>query len=269
MKISKEKAFSIMESLFFMSAEPRGLSELASVFQNQISSEELGRLVQEFQDSYNRPDRGIRLEKVKKGWQFRTKAENKTWLLKLKPQNIFRLSKPALEALSIIAFEQPCPKASVDETRGVDSSHLLRTLMEREMICPAGKSDLPGRPLLYKTTGKFLETFGFDSLKDLPSEKEIEELVSPGDKPVETGLPAVSSSFSSSSDLNIPYKQDEEESRKIKDQLRNLPSSVDFLTKKEALSEESEQGQEAKEDEEAEEFEEAEQGQEAEKAEEK
>ena len=234
MKISKEKAFSIMESLFFMSAEPRSLPELASVFQDQIPSEELSRLVQEFQDSYNRPDRGMRLEKVKKAWQLRTKPENKAWLLKLKPQNVFRLSKPALEALSIIAFEQPCPKASVDETRGVDSSHLLKTLMEREMICPAGKSDLPGRPLLYKTTGKFLETFGFNSLKDLPSEKEIEELVSPGDKAVEPGLPAVSASFPPSGGLNIPYKKDEEENKKIKGRLKNLPSSVDFLTEKES-----------------------------------
>ena len=236
MKISKERAFSIMESLFFMSAEPKGLADLSAVFQDQLSSKELNDLIKEFQNSYNRGERGLTLEKVKKGWQFRTKLENKPWIVKLKPAPVFRLSKPALEALSVIAFEQPCPKSCVDEIRGVDSGHLLRTLLEKEMIHGAGKSDLPGRPLLYKTTGKFLETFGFESLKDLPSDKEIEELA-PKSGAEEGDLPSVSASFEGSN-VNIPYQKDEEESQKIKEKLKSLPASAVFLKKEDPDDEE-------------------------------
>ena len=77
----------------------------------------------------------------------------------------FRLSGPSLEALSIIAYSQPCPKQEIDQVRGVDSGHLLRTLMEKELVVFAGKSDLPGKPSLYKTSQKFLEVFGFNKFK--------------------------------------------------------------------------------------------------------
>ncbi len=231
MKISKEKAFSVMESLLFMSHEPRSFSDFQNVFEGKISSEELKSLIEEFKDSYNREERGLQLEKINKGWQLRTKVENKDYLLKIKPQNTFRLSRPSLEALAIIAFEQPCSKIKIDEIRGVDSGHLLKTLIEKELICPAGKSDFPGKPLLYKTSRKFLETFGFESLKDLPSQEEIEELFR-DKKPIEKeeDLQSVSKGFFQT-DIKIPYKEDEKENKKIKNTLKSLPSTVEFLEK--------------------------------------
>ena len=229
MNISKEKLFSIMESLFFMSAEPRSFSELENIFKEEISAEELKTLLEEFKRSYEQKIRGLCLEKTKKGWLFKTKAENKKHLLKAKPQNIFRLSRPSLETLSIIAFEQPCTKMQIEEIRGVESAHLLRTLMEKGLICLSGKSDLPGKPSTYKTTPKFLEVFGFESLKNLPSLQEIEELL-PADTKKEEGkdLKSVSEIFSQSN-MKHSIEEDERENQKIKENLKELKSRVDFV----------------------------------------
>ncbi|MCY4320784.1 MAG: SMC-Scp complex subunit ScpB, partial [Bdellovibrionaceae bacterium] len=177
MVLSKEKVFSIMESLLFMSPEPRPFSDFLTLFKDQFSSKEIKELLSEFKEEYNKkPSSGLIVEKVASGWQMRTKIENKEYLLKIKPPNVFRLSRPSLEVLAIIAFEQPCTKLKVDEIRGVDSGHLLRTLIEKELICLSGKSDLPGKPSLYRTSQKFLQVFGLDNLKDLPSQDEIKEL---------------------------------------------------------------------------------------------
>jgi len=228
MKISKEKAFSVMESFLFMSPEPRSFSDFETLFEGEIPSQELKTLMDEFQDIYSKKDRGIHLEKVNKKWQLRTKMENKNYLLKIKPKNIFRLSRPSLEALAIIAFEQPCTKMEIDEIRGKESGHLLRTLIEKGLICLSGKSDLPGKPSLYKTSNKFLETFGLNSLKDLPSQKEIEELLS--DTKNKNDLYSVSKEFSQTG-VSIPYQQDEQENKKIKDNLKSFPTTVEFLEK--------------------------------------
>ena len=230
MKISKEKAFSIMESFLFMSPEPRLFSDFETLFEGEIPSQELKTLMDEFQDIYNKKDRGISLEKVNKKWQLRTKPENKDYLLKIKPKNTFRLSRPSLEVLAIIAFEQPCTKMEIDEIRGTESGHLLRTLIEKELICLSGKSDLPGKPSLYKTSSKFLETFGMDSLKDLPSQKEIEELLSDTKDKNKNDLYSVSKDFTQEN-IPIPYQQDEQENKKIKDNLKSFPTTVEFLEK--------------------------------------
>ena len=177
MSLSKEKVFSIMESLLFMSPEPRPLSDFETLFKGLLSSKEIQQFLLDLQKSYEQENRGMILKKVYKGWQLRTKTENKEYLLKLKTPKLFRLSKPSLEVLAIIAFEQPCAKMQVDEIRGVDSGHLLRNLLDKELICMAGQSDLPGKPFLYKTSQKFLEIFGLKHLKDLPSITELEELV--------------------------------------------------------------------------------------------
>ena len=230
MKISKDKAFSIMESLLFMSPEPRAFSDFENLFEGEISSQELKELLEEFKTSYNEKSRGLYLEKVSKGWQLRTKIENKDYLLRVKPKSIFRLSRPSLEALSIIAFEQPCTKMEVDEIRGVESGHLLRTLIEKNLICLSGKSDLPGKPSLYKTSSKFLEIFGLESLKDLPSPEEIEELLTSAKEKNKGDLQSVSEELTPTN-IQIPHQKDEQENKKIKDSLKSLPSTVKFLEK--------------------------------------
>ena len=228
MSLSKERVFSIMESLLFMSPEPRSFSDFLAVFKNEFSVKEIEELLREFEGSYSsKTERGLVVEKVAKGWQMRTKRENKEHLLKIKPPSVFRLSRPSLEVLAIIAFEQPCAKMQVDEIRGVDSGHLLRSLIEKELIYLSGKSDLPGKPSLYKTSQKFLQVFGLNSLKDLPSQEEIKELLT--DIKSEENLQSVSKGLISNEDSSKDYRRDEKENKRIKDVIKSLPSSVQFL----------------------------------------
>ena len=243
MSLSKEKVFSIMESLLFMSPEPRPFSDFMTLFKTDFSSQQIEEFLNEFQKEYNqKPERGLVVEKVSKGWQMRTKKENKEHLLKIKPPGIFRLSRPSLEVLAIIAFEQPCPKMKVDEIRGVDSGHLLRNLIEKELIYLSGKSELPGKPSLYKTSQKFLQIFGLDSLKDLPSQEEIQELLS--DVKTEESLESVSQGLVSDEKSNHNYEEDEKENKRIKDVIKSLPSSVQFL-QEEKTKEKSEENKPA------------------------
>ena len=228
MNISKEKVFSVMESLFFISSEPRPFSDLENLFKGELSTDELKKLLEEFKMSYSQADRGLLLEKTKKGWLLKTKTENKKYLLKIKPKSVFRLSRPSLEVLSIIAFEQPCTKMQIDEIRGVESSHLLRTLLDKGLICLSGKSDLPGKPSTYKTTNQFLEIFGFESLKELPSQQEIEELLPSTKTENNKNLKSISKIFSQTNIANS-LEEDERENQKIKTNLKKLPSTVDFL----------------------------------------
>ena len=230
MSLSKDKVFSIMESLLFMSPDPRPLSDFETLLKGLLSSKEIKEYLLELQSSYEQENRGMILKKVSKGWQLRTKTENKEYLLKLKPPKAFRLSKPSLEVLSIVAFEQPCAKMKVDEIRGVDSGHLLRNLLDKELICMAGQSDLPGKPFLYKTSQKFLEIFGLKHLKDLPSIKELEELF-------ETKEPLASKKSLETLSTDLPpakgpsYLEDEKENKKIKEVLKSFSLNVDFLEK--------------------------------------
>ena len=217
-----------MESLFFMSPEPRPFSDLENLFKGELSTDELKKLLAEFKSSYDQAHRGFSLEKTKKGWQFKTKIENKNYLLKIKPKPVFRLSRPSLEVLSIIAFEQPCTKMQIDEIRGVESSHLLRTLMNKELICPSGKSDLPGKPSTYKTSPQFLEIFGFESLKDLPSQQEIEDLMPNSKQENKENLKSVSEIFNQTKGANS-LEEDERENQEIRANLKKLPITVDFL----------------------------------------
>ena len=119
---------------------------------------------------------GLRLVEVGDGWQLRTDARMAPWVASIRGGKPFRLSKPALEALSVVAFRQPVTKGAVDDIRGVDSGGVLRMLLERGLVRMLGRSDEPGRPLTYGTTSAFLELFGMRSLADLPTLKDLRQL---------------------------------------------------------------------------------------------
>ncbi len=119
---------------------------------------------------------GLRLVEVGDGWQLRTDARMAPWVASIRGGKPFRLSKPALEALSVVAFRQPVTKGAVDDIRGVDSGGVLRMLLERGLVRMLGRSDEPGRPLTYGTTPAFLELFGMRSLADLPTLKDLRQL---------------------------------------------------------------------------------------------
>ena len=224
--MKKPCLFSILESVFFFSPQPVSLSQLEALFDNKLKTGELKKVLKEFQEDCKKSSRGVYLETVGKAYQLRTKIENREYLSKMIKKRSFRLSQPALEVLTAIAYNQPCVKQQIDEIRGTDSGHLFRTLMEGGLICFAGKSNRPGKPSLYKTTNKFLEIFGFNSLEDLPSEEEIKKLLPPKpavsleNEPVMDAFP---------SPTIQPFTEDEKEHQEIGEALKSIPTTVKFL----------------------------------------
>jgi segregation and condensation protein B len=111
------------------------------------------------------------------GFQLRTLPELAPWLQKLRPQPPLRMSRPALETLAIVAYKQPVTRAELEHVRGVDVGAVMASLLERRLVRIAGHREVPGRPMLYATTRRFLEVFGLASLSDLPTLREIDELL--------------------------------------------------------------------------------------------
>jgi segregation and condensation protein B len=128
------------------------------------------------QATYRRPGSGIRLVEVAKGWQLRTDIYAARYVASLRGEQPFKLSRAALETLSIVSYRQPVTRSEVEDLRGVDPGGILRMLSERGLIAVTGRKDEPGRPLLYGTTPEFLSLFGLRDLSDLPSLRDLREL---------------------------------------------------------------------------------------------
>ncbi|TLN26431.1 SMC-Scp complex subunit ScpB [bacterium] len=164
-----------LEAIIFVSPEPVPFKRLLEIFEEENVTEAW---LKEVLDSIKRDysGRGIELCEVSGGWQFRTATDVGHFVSRLEMPRPSRLSQAALETMAIIAYRQPVTRTDVEEVRGVDSGAVVRNLMEKGLIRVVGKKDVPGRPLLYGTTRKFLEIFGLSTLSDLPTLKEIEEL---------------------------------------------------------------------------------------------
>jgi segregation and condensation protein B len=113
---------------------------------------------------------------VAQGYQFRSKPEYGEWIRKLKRITPARLSQPALETLAIIAYKQPMLRAEIESIRGVDVGGVLRLLLEKKLIKIVGRKNVPGRPIIYGTTQRFLEVFSLKDISSLPTMEEIGEL---------------------------------------------------------------------------------------------
>ncbi len=125
---------------------------------------------------YEAMGRSFSLNEVADGYQLRTHSEYGSYILKMLQTSPNRLSRAAMETLSIIAYKQPILRQDVEKFRGVDVGGILRTLLEKGLVRIMGRKDLPGRPLIYGTTKKFLEVFDLKDLKSLPKLKEIKDL---------------------------------------------------------------------------------------------
>ena len=119
---------------------------------------------------------GLELVQVAGGWRFRTASDLGGMVRRLWPERRVRLSHAALEAVSVIAYRQPCTRLDVEAVRGVDCSGIVRSLLERGLVRIVGKKEEPGRPLLYGTTPLFLETFSLEDLGQLPTLRDLENL---------------------------------------------------------------------------------------------
>ena len=156
--VEDEQLESIIESVLFASDRPVSLASLKLVFKGtNIKGDRIKKCLDRLAVEYAGSRRGVTLEEVPGGFQLRTKVDNLTFLRGNLKARVFRLSGPALEVLSITAYKQPIIKSEIDQIRGVESGHLLRALMEKGLVNFEGKSEMPGRPMQYGTTKKFLE----------------------------------------------------------------------------------------------------------------
>ena len=164
----------ILESLLFASGKPLSLKEMERVLSDRTLpeiTEALKALVAEY-DTLNR---SYFIKQVAEGYQMRTKPEYSVYITQMLRRSANSLSRAAMETLAIIAYRQPVIRQEIEQYRGVDVGGILRTLLEKNLIRIMGRKPLPGRPLIYGTTRRFLEVFDLENLESLPKLKEIKE----------------------------------------------------------------------------------------------
>jgi segregation and condensation protein B len=165
-----------IEALLFSSDQPLSLSLLAEAVDSAPDAVETA--LHALGESYASRGAGVELREIAGGWMLVTTAEQSEWVGRmLRGKRKMRLSRAGLETLAIIAYKQPVTKSEVEAIRGVDSSGVLATLLERNLVTIRGRSKVVGRPLLYGTTGEFLEHFGLKDLSELPRPEELRALV--------------------------------------------------------------------------------------------
>jgi segregation and condensation protein B len=233
-----EELQSCLEALLFISDKPLAQDKLRSLLGPDLELSLFDSALQALQTRYQSLHHGIELVEVAGGFQFRTKPGRAALAKKLVRVQTQRLSSGSMETLAIIAFQQPAMKEDVDKIRGVDSSYFVRGLLERKLIKISGRSELPGRPMLYGTTPEFLEIFGLKDLSSLPSLRELEQMIpasqagsSEDDDPRSKEIRRLVGEMKAdkSSALHYNPKEDEKILKDFRDQINLIPTSTPYL----------------------------------------
>jgi len=174
---AEQELKNIVETLLFVADTPLSTDRIKSVV--SADAKEIKDVLSQLSKEYEERKGGFSLMEIAGGYQIRTRPEYAEWVKKLVQPNPLRMSKAALETLTIIAYKQPIIRSEIEHIRGVDSGGILRMLLELKLIRVLGRKEIPGRPLIYSTTKRFLEIFGLKDLKDLPTPEEIKGLVNP------------------------------------------------------------------------------------------
>jgi len=165
-----------IETIIFMSDRPIGIQKIKTQIDPELPLRVIHESLSKLQAGYEQKHHGIRLVEIAEGYQFRTKATYSKFVQNLFKINSLVLTPTALEVLAIIAYKQPVSKNDVEKIRGVDSSHIIRALMDKRLVRISGRSEELGRPSLYGTTEEFLEVFNLSDISALPPEYELEEM---------------------------------------------------------------------------------------------
>ncbi len=166
----------ILEAVLFVSPEPAPVARLMSIL-GTVTKAEVVQALKVLTHDLDQDGRGIQLVQVAGGYRLVTKQEYGPWLKRMdKAKAAQKLSRSALESLAIIAYKQPLVRSEIEEIRGVETSGVLRTLLERKLVRIVGRKEVPGRPIMYGTTKFFLEHFGLQDLSQLPPLREFKEL---------------------------------------------------------------------------------------------
>lgn len=175
--LTDETLKALIEAIIYVAPEPVSLDAIVKSLEGEERDRvkaQIELLVQE----YEQPGHGIEVRHVAGGYRFSSKPEHhevlREFVKSLKP--LIRLSKPALETLAVIAYRQPVTVPEIEEIRGVDCGGVIHTLMQKKLVVTAGRKNVVGRPILYRTSKEFLVHFGLKDTGELPSLKEFEEL---------------------------------------------------------------------------------------------
>jgi segregation and condensation protein B len=199
--MSNPEQRNIAEALILASPDPLSAARLAKLIP-RCTPAKARTLVSELNADYVAQQRAFEICEVAGGYQVRTHPEFASYLQNLQRTRPLRLSNAALETLSIVAYRQPITRAEVEHVRGVDAGPVMRSLLERKLVKLAGRREVPGRPMLYATTKRFLEIFGLADLGDLPTLRELEELVE------ESRLPGSANEMTSDAEIEASVELD-------------------------------------------------------------
>ncbi len=190
MNLAREKLQQIIEGAILAAGEPLNVNALADLFDEEDEApnkEEILAALEDIQADCR--ERGFELKQVASGWRFQVRETVAPWVNRLWEEKPQKYSRALLETLALIAYRQPITRGDIEEIRGVAvSSHIIKTLTEREWVKVVGHRDVPGRPSLFATTRQFLDYFNLKSLEELPSLGEIRDL-SELNKELDLGLP--------------------------------------------------------------------------------
>lgn len=175
--LTDENLKALIEAIIYVAPEPVALDAIVKSLDGE-ERERVKACLQQLMEEFDRPEHGVQIRQVAGGYKFSSKPEHHDVLRKfvksLKPP--VRLSKPALETLAVVAYRQPVTLPEIDEIRGVDCGGVIHTLLEKKLVVTAGRKNVVGRPILYRTSRDFLVHFGLKDLGELPSLREFEEL---------------------------------------------------------------------------------------------
>jgi segregation and condensation protein B len=214
-----------IETIIFMSYRPISIQKIKAQIDNELPLRVIHESLQKLQLGYEEKHHGIRLVEVAEGYQFRTKATYSKFVQNLFKINSLVLTPTALEVLAIIAYKQPVSKTEVEKIRGVDSSHIIRALMDKRLVKITGRSEELGRPSLFGTTEEFLEVFNLADISALPPEYELEEMATKNT----IGTIADIKSVVFRSDSSKKFSVDEtEELDQLSESIQNIASETNF-----------------------------------------
>ena len=187
--MEQEEIKAVIENILLAADQPVSEAQFKNLLGEEVEKVSFKSVLEELVDEYS--SRNLQILQVAEGYQLCTRHDYSDWVRKfLKFDKTTKLSQPSLDTLAIIAYKQPLTKAEVEEIRGVDSSGVVRTLLEKKVISPGGRKKVPGRPIMYRTTRKFLEYFGLRDLSDLPTLEDFKESELEGEvSPDQTTLP--------------------------------------------------------------------------------
>lgn len=174
--VEDAQLLAVLEAIIYVTDEPLTVDQISEAIEQP--RERVVKLLEQLSAEYDRPERGLSIREIAGGFRMTTKPEHheavRRFVKNLNPP--MKLSLPALETLAVIAYKQPITAPEIMDIRGVQGAGVLKTLLDRKLISVAGRKQVIGKPILYKTTKEFLVQFGLKNLQELPTLKEFQEL---------------------------------------------------------------------------------------------